>query len=39
MRDESAARFMYPERENIDNVDPSMVVLVLGTPIIVSGTN
>lgn len=36
---ESTALFTYPEREDIDTIDPTMIVLVLGTPITVGGTN
>lgn len=36
---ETAAQFIYPDQEDIDEIDSSMVILILGTPITVGGTN
>lgn len=36
---ETAAQFIYPDQEDIDEIDSSMIILILGTPITVGGTN
>lgn len=36
---ESAAQFIYPDQEDNDEIDSSMVILIRCTPITVGGTN